>query len=158
MIEFGPCPEGEHCDLQACDGTDLGHALAVDFPEETDDVDAALATLTAMMPRSVEDVPIDPDLLGTPPVLTAFLRDDDVEDWLRAEMIAMLVIEEGVPLSRIDGRPWVPTHREAHPAILWGNGLGLDGVAGCGHDDCLDGPVWAEWPRGTVYDDLTERD
>lgn len=41
MSEFGPCPEGDACRTANCDGTDLGHELAEDFPAETARVAAA---------------------------------------------------------------------------------------------------------------------
>lgn len=34
-MTFGPCPEGDQCQVPHCDGTDFGHDLAVDFPEQT---------------------------------------------------------------------------------------------------------------------------
>lgn len=103
MIEFGVCPDGDACTAADCDGTDLGHTLAAEFPEETARVVEALAP---------------------------------VEEWLRAELRLGLNLAMGTPLSAVDGRPWVPTHDEAHPPFLWGNGTGMDGAAGCGHDDC----------------------
>ena len=36
---------GHRCDVPHCDGTSLGHDLAVEFPEETQQVDEALDRL-----------------------------------------------------------------------------------------------------------------
>ena len=107
MIEFGVCPDGDDCAAPDCDGTDLGHTHAVEFPEETARVVKVLSP---------------------------------VEAWLRKELTLGLATAMGTPLSAVDGRPWVPTHEEEHPAFLWGNGTGADGTAGCGHADCEDGP------------------
>lgn len=55
---------------------------------------------------------------------------DEVIAWLRAEMAALMATSLDVPLDLHDGRPWVRTHEEEHPASLWSNGHG------CGHFTC----------------------
>ena len=49
---FGPCPDAPDCALPSCDGSDLGHTLAAEFPVETARVDDAL---TGMMRADMEE-------------------------------------------------------------------------------------------------------
>lgn len=59
----------------------------------------------------------------------------DVVAYIREELALGYAKALGIPMSLIDGRPWVPTHEEAHPSAFWG--AGLDGpVPRCAHDDC----------------------
>lgn len=52
-VEFGPCPKGDACTAAGCDGTDLGHTLAVDFPAEGARFDAAMGGLVERIRESV---------------------------------------------------------------------------------------------------------
>jgi hypothetical protein len=78
---LGPCPDAPGCTVAGCDGSDLGHTLAVDFPAETARVDESLQGLV--------------------------------------------------------NRTLAVVHDEEHPAVLWADGSGRPGRAGCGHPSCV---------------------
>lgn len=70
------------------------------------------------------------------PVSSEGSEPEDVEDavaLIREEVLLSLCRATGVPLDYVDGRPWVCTHFEAHPSIVWGDGRG-----DCGHALCED--------------------
>lgn len=84
-------------------------------------------------------------------VLTRPATDDDVtglagyaehvglREVLRNELTVGYCALMGLPMSRVDGRPWVETHDQAHLPEIWGNGTDpADGGRGCGHPDCDD--------------------
>lgn len=55
---------------------------------------------------------------------------DDINDYLRNVLALDYAKSLGVPMNLIDGRPWVPTHDEAHDPFLWCSG------AECSHPNC----------------------
>lgn len=72
---------------------------------------------------------------------------DDLTAQIRDAIAAELGKVYGVPMDMIDGRPWVPTHDEAHPPEVFGRNP-------CRHADCPgSGPAV---PRGLLAD-LTQK-
>jgi hypothetical protein len=55
--------------------------------------------------------------------LIAYIKNAMSQEWAKTL---------GVPMNLVDGRPWVPTHAEAHPDIVFGYG----GYEHCTHPDC----------------------
>jgi hypothetical protein len=58
------------------------------------------------------------------------------ESELRAYLKNVMSLEYckylNIPMDMIDGRPWVPTHAEAHLDLIWG----FKGYEWCTHPDC----------------------